>query len=551
MRWIFLAPFVVLSGFCLSTKIGHAQLGVTYGDAVNLGGGCYQLTDSSTEQRGAVWYFGTVDVSQSWEMTANVFMGSSNSGADGLVFVLRDPISSTLGASGSRLGYGGAGSYEAIQPSLGVEIDTYMANSIGDPWFDHIAILSNGVVDHNAPETLSVPVPAMADSSNIETGEEFELRISYCASSQQMTVFWDDQERTSQIVGLEYIGTNLVKWGFTASTGGLSNQHRVCDAQFVELEVGDGCECLDSNMNEICDDLEGCLDAAACNFDPAAEAENGTCDYSCCPGPGCCSDGMYWDYDLQVCQVIETCEDDLDGDGVVGVNDLMQLLSSFGTDCQLVEPAEWACGDPVLYHGCDYETVLIGSQCWFAENLRTELYQNGDSIQQGLSDNDWESTTEGASCVYGEGATTCSSLCDEDLTLLQFGRLYNGYAAIDSRNICPTNWHVAHDEDWILLEVEIGMSEEAANSNSWRGDEEGFMLKSTEWNGSDDYGFSALPGGGRYDGVFLGSYGVGYFWTPTSSPACCMESREFNAGTTIWRGIRVLENGYSIRCIKD
>ena len=537
MRWIFLAPFVVLSGFCLSTKIGHAQLGVTYGDAVNLGGGCYQLTDSSTEQRGAVWYFGTVDVSQSWEMTANVFMGSSNSGADGLVFVLRDPISSTLGASGSRLGYGGAGSYEAIQPSLGVEIDTYMAYFTGDPWFDHIAILSNGVVDHNALETLSLPVPAMADSSNIETGEEFELRISYCVSSQQMTVFWDDQERLSQVVDLEYIGTNVVKWGFTASTGGLSNQHRVCDAQFVELEVGDGCECLDSNMNEICDDLEGCLDAAACNFDPAAEAENGTCDYSCCPGPGCCSDGMYWDYDLQVCQVIETCEDDLDGDGVVGVNDLMQLLSSFGTNCPLVEPAEWTCGDPVSYHGYDYETVLIGEQCWFAENLRTELYQNGDSIPGGLSDEEWVSVNTGASAVYE----------DDSSNLEIFGSLYNWYATSDQRNLCPNEWHVPSLQECELLVEYLGEQSTAAS-----------MMKSTEfetppWDGLNNSGFSAVPGGQRMEswGYFnIGSNGE--HWTSSSpGPSMGYDMRLYTESDVVQFTSSDTHIGNSVRCIKD
>ena len=551
MRWIFLAPFVVLSSFCLSTIIGHAQLGVTYGDAVNLGGGCYRLTNSSQGQNGAVWYFGTVDVTQSWEMTANLYLGSSDSGADGLVFVLRNIDSSTLGESGEFLGYG---AYEytsqSIQPSIGVEVDTQPNPSQSDPEFDHLAILSNGQVNHSDTGTFSAPVAVMPDSSNIEIGAEFELRVTYCASSQLMTVFWDDQQRISEVVDLTSIGANNVKWGFTAATGGAFNEHRVCAAQFVELGYGSGCECLDSNMNEICDDLEGCVDATACNFDSTAEADNGTCDYSCCPGPGCCDTGTTWDYEIEKCVPINSCPEDLNNDGIVGIEDLLTLLSSFGTPCD-PPVAEWTCGDPVSYHGYDYETVLIGEQCWFAENLRTELYQNGDFIQQGLSDDDWESTTEGALCIYGEGSTTCSSLCDEDLTLPQFGRLYNGYAAIDNRNICPTNWHVAHDEDWILLEVEIGMAEEAANSNSWRGDEEGLLLKSSGWNGSDDFGFSALPGGGRYDGVFLGSGGVGYFWTPTASPTCCMQSREFNAGSTIWRGIRVLENGYSIRCIKD
>ena len=499
------------------------------------------MTNSSSQQRGAVWYFGTVDVSQSWEMTANVFMGSSNSGADGLVFVLRDPISSTLGASGSQLGYGGSFSNEAIQPSLGIEIDTYMATSTGDPWFDHIAILSNGVVDHNALETLSLPVPAMADSSNIETGEEFELRISYCVSSQQMTVFWDDQERLSQVVDLEYIGTNVVKWGFTASTGGLSNQHRVCDAQFVELE-------------DVCDNSEGCADVTACNFDPAAEADNGTCDYSCCPGPGCCSDGMYWDYDLQVCQVIETCEDDLDGDGVVGVNDLMQLLSSFGTDCPFFEPAEWTCGDPVSYHGYDYETVLIGEQCWFAENLRTELYQNGDSIENNLAEDEWEDAMMGAVAVYGEGESNCTSYtpeyeaCDEEWSLSEYGRLYNWYSVQDARDLCPVGWHVPADWEWTDMTDFLGGASTAAD-----------QLKATYgWlsgeNGANSSGFNALPGGVRnVNGAFDVSGSWGNWWS---------SSLDGNGDSAWYRGIHCcypyvqrndtgFTNGISVRCIKD
>ena len=62
------------------------------------------------------------------------------------------------------------------------------------------------------------------------------------------------------------------------------------------------------------------------------------------------------------------------------------------------------CGDPVSYQGYDYATVLIGEQCWFAENLRSENYENGDAIPAGLSDSEWSSTTLGAAAVYGEDA---------------------------------------------------------------------------------------------------------------------------------------------------
>ena len=119
----------------------------------------------------------------------------------------------------------------------------------------------------------------------------------------------------------------------------------------------------------------GCMEAEACNYNALAECEGEACDYTCCPGPGCCSAGMYWDYDLEQCLNYETCQEDLDGDGVIGINDLMELLSSFGTMCEEPETGEFTCGDPMNYHGYDYATVQIGDQCWFAENLRTELYR--------------------------------------------------------------------------------------------------------------------------------------------------------------------------------
>ena len=59
------------------------------------------------------------------------------------------------------------------------------------------------------------------------------------------------------------------------------------------------------------------------------KCEGEACDYTCCPGPGCCAAGTVWDAELGGCIPIEvTCPEDLDFDGVVGVNDLMELLSA-------------------------------------------------------------------------------------------------------------------------------------------------------------------------------------------------------------------------------
>ena len=102
------------------------------------------------------------------------------------------------------------------------------------------------------------------------------------------------------------------------------------------------------------------------------------------------------------------------------------------------------------YHGYDYATVQIGEQCWFAENLRGESYSDGEAIPTDLSDSEWAGTAEGAVSVY-----------DGDMANLSaYGRLYNWYAVEDSRGLCPSGWHIPSDGEFIMLELELGMSED-------------------------------------------------------------------------------------------
>ena len=70
--------------------------------------------------------------------------------------------------------------------------------------------------------------------------------------------------------------------------------------------------------------------------------------------------------------------------------------------------AQFECGNPYNYHGRTYETVLIGNQCWFGENLRTTQYYNGDAIQlpEPMSNADWMGLTTGATCIYGDDPET-------------------------------------------------------------------------------------------------------------------------------------------------
>ena len=72
-----------------------------------------------------------------------------------------------------------------------------------------------------------------------------------------------------------------------------------------------------------------CTDPYACNYEPSAFNDQGICDYSCCPGPGCCGEGTTWDSESQTC--LTTYLHDADFDGCVGMTDLLDLLSVFGS----------------------------------------------------------------------------------------------------------------------------------------------------------------------------------------------------------------------------
>ena len=279
----------------------------------------------------------------------------------------------------------------------------------------------------------------------------------------------------------------------------------------------------------------GCMEAEACNYNALAECEGEECDYNCCPGPGCCGEGMFWDYELEQCQIFETCQEDLDGDGVIGINDLMELLSSFGTMCEDLEPetGELTCGDPVSYHGYDYATVQIGDQCWFAENLmRTELYQNGDPIPGELTANDWSITTLGAQSIYLGSSSNLSA----------YGRLYNWYAVDDIRGLCPTGWSVASDENYTTLTDLYGGESVAGDS-----------LKSSTWTGTNSGGFSAVPGGYR---DYQGNWGEPstdhcYIWSQSPALDEAWARRLFPGTSTVYRGDYPTKYGFSVRCLKD
>jgi len=207
--------------------------------------------------------------------------------------------------------------------------------------------------------------------------------------------------------------------------------------------------------------------------------------------------------------------------------------------------------------GYSYSVVEIGDQCWFAENLRTTEYGNGDVIPAGLTDSEWGSTASGATAVYGEGSSSCydyspdNDACDEAQSLEEYGRLYNWYAVDDARGLCPTGWHVPTDGEWTDLEDYI-------TAQGFSGSE-GTALKSTYgWynggNGTDDFGFSALPGGSRNFGNgnfdFAGSFGS--WWSSSPPSGGDAWSRDLaSIYPAILHTNANLRYGFSVRCLRD
>jgi uncharacterized protein (TIGR02145 family) len=157
-------------------------------------------------------------------------------------------------------------------------------------------------------------------------------------------------------------------------------------------------------------------------------------------------------------------------------------------------------GTPVTYGGEAYNTVKIGSQTWMARNLNYDVPGNDSDVCYGNdAENcvkygrlyDWATAMALPGCGYG---TSCAS---------QIQAKHKG--------ICPTNWHIPSDDEWSTLFDYVGSPV-------------GTRLKaSTGWNpydgvpaGTDEFGFSALPGGyGNSAGSFDNAGNYGYWWSAT------------------------------------
>ena len=189
------------------------------------------------------------------------------------------------------------------------------------------------------------------------------------------------------------------------------------------------------------------------------------------------------------------------------------------------------------FDGNIYNIVTIGTQTWMAENLKTTHYNNGNVIPNVSDSADWAVLTTGAYCNYMN--TTAN--------IITYGRLYNWFA-VDTGNLCPINWHVPSNAEWIILTNYLGGESIAGGKLKEAG--------LSHWNSpnhfaTNEVSFTALPGGFRYNGYFnIGNYG--YWWSSTESSLATAWFRvmgyDFNDAGRFYDN---KNHGFSVRCLRD
>lgn len=175
------------------------------------------------------------------------------------------------------------------------------------------------------------------------------------------------------------------------------------------------------------------------------------------------------------------------------------------------------CGNQISYNGQTYNTVLIGDQCWMAENLNVGTMINSNT---GGTNGDGQQTDNGTieKYCYDNNASNCNTYGG----LYQWNELMQYVTTSGTQGICPPNWHIPTDAEWKTLEgtvdTQYGVGSPEWNNTYFRGFDAGKRLKTTNgWNtntGTDAFGFSALPGGYvSTDGNSCSSGSYGFWWT--------------------------------------
>jgi uncharacterized protein (TIGR02145 family) len=188
-----------------------------------------------------------------------------------------------------------------------------------------------------------------------------------------------------------------------------------------------------------------------------------------------------------------------------------------------------------------YKTIAIGSQVWFAENLKTTKYNDGTAINLVTENSQWLTLITPAYCWYD------NSILNKEMT----GAKYNWWVA-SSGKVCPIGWHVPTDAEFTVLTDYLGGLAVAGGKLKETGTTHWLSPNTGATNSS---GFTSLPGGQRTEegGSFAGMGFYDIWWSST-------EDNELKAWyrSDSWNNTQVFQSagslktrGFSIRCVKN
>jgi len=198
-----------------------------------------------------------------------------------------------------------------------------------------------------------------------------------------------------------------------------------------------------------------------------------------------------------------------------------------------------------------YKTVTIGTQVWMAENLKTTKYRNGDLIgttTPAILDYSGQSTPKYQWAVGGNESNVAT-----------YGRLYTWFAATDSRNICPTGWHLPTDAEWTTLITFLGGEDVAGGKLKESGTTH---WKSPNTGATNSSGFTSLPVGNHWpeDNLFTNDGTYIFYWSSTDATGNAYNGWQWFLYIKFDGSFAAMSNGgdgdtgysgFSVRCIKD
>ncbi len=225
-----------------------------------------------------------------------------------------------------------------------------------------------------------------------------------------------------------------------------------------------------------------------------------------------------------------------------------------GVPCVTTPPApSFTCGTSKVIDidGNQYNTVLIGStQCWLKENLRVTKYNDGSPITLDASGT---STGNGVGETWGNRTTEAYTIYEHNNSnVATYGLLYNWFAAVDTRKLCPDGWHVPSDGEWSILISLVDISGLVAGGKL---KQSGLTLWGSPNIGADNSSeFTGLPGGYRASlGTFVTKGSLAYFWSTTKFNNNIHAYYYFldKDDSDFERDWLDYEVGMSIRCLKN